>query len=80
MITPNIKDVKVLENYELLLIYENGEERLYDMKPNLQYECFEKLKDYKIFEKVHACGETIEWETGEDVCPEDMYFNSKKLK
>lgn len=78
--TLNIKDVKVLENYELLLIYENGEEKVYDMKKNLQYECFSKLKDYEYFKKVHPCGETIEWEEGEDVCPEDMYFNSKKVK
>lgn len=78
--TPNIKDVKILEKYELLLIYENGEEKTYDMEPNLQYECFSKLKDYEYFKKVHACGETIEWEDGEDVCPEDLYLNSKEVK
>ena len=73
-----IKDVKVLEEYKLLLIYENGEQRIYDMKPNLQYEAFKKLKDYELFKKVHAAGETIEWETGEDVSPESLYLNSIK--
>lgn len=80
MLPPRIKEVEVLENYELLLIYENGERRIYDMKPNLQYEAFYRLKDYKMFEKVHVAGETIEWETGEDVSPESLYLNSIKQK
>lgn len=78
MLPPRMKEVKVLEDYKLLLIYENNEQRVYDMKSNLQYEAFEKLKDYELFEKVHAAGETIEWETGEDVSPESLYLNSIK--
>lgn len=80
MLPPRIKEVEVLEDYKLLLIYENGEKRIYDMKPNLKYEAFQKLKDYKLFRKVHAEGETIEWETGEDVSPESLYINSVKEK
>lgn len=33
-----------------------------------------------MFEKVHAAGETIGWETGEDVSPESLYLNSVKQK
>jgi len=50
------------------------------MKPNLKYPAFERLKDYELFKKVYAAGETIEWETGEDVSPESLYLNSKKQK
>jgi len=78
MLPPRIKEVKVLEDYKLLLFYENNEQRVYDMKPNLQYEAFKKLKDYELFKKVHAAGETIEWETVEDVSPESLYLNSIK--
>ena len=80
MLPPRIKEVQVLEDYKLLLIYENEEHRIYDMKPNLQYEAFQRLKDYKLFRKVHAAGETIEWETGEDVSPESLYKYSIKQK
>ena len=79
MLTPIIKKVDVLKNYELILTYENGEKRLYDMKPNFKYEAFKKLMDYNIFKKVHPAGETIEWETGEDISPENLYFNSIKI-
>ncbi len=78
MLPPRIKEVRVLEDYNLLLIYENDEHRIYDMKPNLQYEAFKKLKDYELFKKVYAAGETIEWESGEDVSPENLYMNSVK--
>ncbi len=80
MLPPRIKEVEVLENYELLLIYENGEHRVYDMKPNLQYEAFNKLKDYEPFKKVRVAGETIEWETGENVSQESLYMNSIEKK
>lgn len=80
MLPPRIKEVKVLEDYELLLVYENGENRIYDMKPNLRYEAFSKLKDYEVFKKVHPAGETIEWETGEDVSPESLYLHSVEKK
>lgn len=79
MLTPIIKNVEVLENYELLLTYENGEKRIYDMKPNFRYEAFKELKNYELFKKVHPAGETIEWETGEDVSPESLYLNSVKV-
>lgn len=71
MLMPIIKDIEVLENYKILIKYENGKIKIYDMKPNLNYEAFKR---------VHPAGETIEWETGEDVNPEDLYFNSKEVK
>jgi len=37
------------------------------------------LENYDLFRKVHPAGETIEWETGEDVCPERLYFDSVKV-
>lgn len=32
MLTPRIEDVKVLEPYKVLLIFANGEKKVYDMK------------------------------------------------
>ena len=77
--TPIINEIEVLEDYKILLIYESGERKIYDMKPNLQYEMYKKLKDYELFKKVYSIGETIEWETGEDISPETLYLDSKSL-
>lgn len=80
MLTPLIKRIELLENYEILLFFENGEKKVYDMKKNFKYPVFEKLKDIKLFSKVKIKGETIQWETGEDINPDDLYFNSISLK
>lgn len=80
MLMPIIKDIEVLEDYKILIKYENGKIKIYDMKPNLNYEVFKNLKNYELFKKVHPASETIEWETGEDVNPEDLYYNSIEVK
>ena len=35
-------------------------------------------KDY--FKKVKPYNETVIWENGEDVCPEDLYYKSKTIE
>lgn len=77
--TPKISKVEVVENYKLILYFETGEKKLYDMKKNFKYECFKNLRNWEIFKTVKAVGETIEWETGEDINPEELYFNSKPM-
>lgn len=76
--TPDIVEVRALEQYCIYLKFINGEEKIYDMKElveNIKY--FSKLKNREYFEKVRPRGDTIEWENGEDVAPESLYFNSK---
>ena len=40
-----IKEVKPTANYQLLLTFENGEKRQFDMKPYLDFGIFQELKD-----------------------------------
>ena len=76
-ITPDIIKVKVLREYFIYLKFKTGEEKVYDMKKYIQEKkYYEKLKNRKYFEKVKPRGETIEWEEGEDVCPENLYYDS----
>lgn len=78
---PDIIEVKALEKYFIYLKFSNGEEKIYDMKEtieNIKY--FSKLKNRKYFENVKPRGDTIEWENGEDVAPENLYYNSVPAK
>lgn len=80
-ITPDIVSVKALENYSLYIIFETKEEKIYDMKDLIEkIEFYKKLKDREYFAKVRPRGETVEWEDGEDVCPENLYNNSISVK
>ena len=74
---PRVKEVKVLENYKLLLTFKNGEKRIYDAKKLLEYDFYKNLRDLKYFKEVKVVdGITIEWKSGEDVNPDNLYENS----
>ena len=75
---PKAIDVKPLKNYMLEIIFENGEKKKFDVKPYLKFKLFEKLKDKNEFKKVKIAGLSIEWENGADICPDELYNNSKK--
>jgi len=68
--------VKPLKNYLLYVLFENGEEKIYDMKNNFKYPFYQKLKDINNFKKVKISGINIAWETGEDIAPENLYIES----
>ena len=47
-----VKDVKALEDYQLLLKFENDEERVFDVKPYLEIGKLQELKDENLFKTV----------------------------
>ncbi len=75
-IVPNPIEIKVLENYKIWIKFKNGEEKIFDMKKYVDQKFYQKLKDKKYFEKVKIAGNTIEWENGEDIAPENLYYDS----
>jgi len=75
---PRPKEVKALQDYQLQVIYDNGEKRIYDMLNLLEMPFYKKLKNKSIFNTVKVSDITLEWETGQDICPEELYYNSKK--
>ena len=47
-----IKEVKPLDDYKLLITFENNEKKIKDMKPYLEQGVFSKLKNKDFFNKV----------------------------
>lgn len=75
--TPDIIDVKALKEYYIYIKFKNGEEKVYNMEELINnIKLFHKLKERKYFEDVHPRGDTVEWKNGEDVAPEDLYYDS----
>jgi len=80
MLQPNIINVIPLENYMLELQYENGEKRIFDVKPYMKGEWFGELKDISVFQTVKVAQNwTIEWSGGQDIEPKELYENSKLI-
>ncbi len=76
---PRAIDVKPLENYKLLIKFENGEEKIFDVKPYFGHKAFDELKEKNLFGTVKISGLSIEWVNGADICPDELYNNSKKV-
>lgn len=71
-----VKSVKPLLEYKLLLTFENNEQRIFDMSPYLDTGIFRELRDLTMFNSVHVCFDTIEWNNGADLCPETLNCQS----
>ena len=68
--------VKPLDDYKLLLRFDNKEERIFDVKPYLEDNYFSPLKSKVIFKTVRTNQLTIEWIGNIDICPDELYYNS----
>jgi len=76
-ITPDIIEVKALKKYLLYIKFEDGKEKIYDMNELIKNnKLYMELADINKFKKIKPLGETVIWENGMDVCPENLYFDS----
>lgn len=71
-----VKEVKPIENYKLILTFENNEVRLFDMNPYLDKGIFQELKNENIFNAVKVSFDSIEWPNEADIDPKTLYEDS----
>jgi len=76
MIRPKAVEVIVQPDYCLLIIFSNDEKRLFDVKPYFDFKPFIELKNPILFNTVKPAGLSIEWLHGQDICPDDLYYQS----
>jgi len=70
------RKVKTCPDYRLCITFDGGEKRIFDMTPYLEDKFFAPLKDVSKFERVRINPLTIEWDSGIDICPDELYHNS----
>ncbi len=73
---PTITAVEPMDNYLLLLTYDNGEKRVFDVKPYLELGIFQALKEKHVFNTVRVSFDSIEWSNHADLDPETLYETS----
>ncbi len=76
---PRPKEVTPLSGYRLQVTFDNGETRVFDMSPLLELPCYSRLKNLAIFNTAKARDITVEWVTGEDLCPDRLYHESRPV-
>ena len=56
---PRVKDVKSSVDYTLTILFDNGERKVFDVKPYLDKGIFRELKDPKVFNAVRPFWEAL---------------------
>lgn len=74
-----VKSVIALDKYLLRLEFENGEEKIFDMKPHLETGIFKMLQDEKLFKTAKVAFDTVEWANEADIDPETLYHEGVAL-
>ena len=77
---PSVSKVLPVENYTLIIEFDNGESGKLDMKPFLEFGVFQRLKDHNAFMRVRVAFDTIEWDSGVDLDPEFVYTKCRGIK
>ena len=76
MLRPKAISVIPCSDYLLLITFSNNEKRLFDVKPYLDFTPFNELRNITLFNTVKPAGLSVEWLHGQDICPDELYYNS----
>jgi hypothetical protein len=76
---PRVKSVTANDDYSLEIVFTSGEMGVYDCKPLLSFGVFSELKNKHYFHQARVEGGTVTWPNGQDICPDTLYEESRKL-
>ena len=76
MLRPTAISVTVQRDYILKVIFDNGETKIFDVKPYIKGSWYSQLKNFSYFSLAKADGFTVIWPDGQDICPDELYYNS----
>ena len=75
---PRVKAVRAGNDYQLELVFTNGETGWYDCRPLLEFGVFQELKDWNYFLQARVELGTVVWPHEQDICPDTLYLDSQK--
>lgn len=76
---PRAKKARALEGFKLEVEFTNGEVRLFDMAPLLNYPVYQPLKDPSYFGKVFVSQGIVQWPNEVDISPDTLYLDSQQV-
>jgi hypothetical protein len=76
---PYVKRVRPLDDYQLEVEFENGELRLFDMKPYLYRGVFARLQNRAAFQAARVVVGSVEWPGEVDLSYDTLYLESRPI-
>lgn len=77
---PYVKSIQFEDNYCLLLTFENGEKRIFDLKSHFDKPVFARLKNVAFFKTARVVSGSVEWQGEVDLSYDTLYLESKVIK
>jgi len=74
-----VSAVKATADFTLSLVFSNGEQRRFDMRPYLHYPVFRRLENPGFFSLARVDYGTVVWPGDIDIAPETLYEDSIPL-
>ncbi len=77
----DVISVRVLDGFQVHLVFQDGTEGVIDLEHHLQGPVFEPLHDPRFFRsvRVDAGAGTIVWPNGADIAPDTLYAEVKAV-
>jgi hypothetical protein len=73
----NISHCEAREDWTLDLVFEDGQRRIFDVKPLLDCEAFSELKDLGLFLAIQNRGYFVEWPNGADLSADTLCLEGR---
>jgi len=73
---PEAIEVIPNDDYTLTITFDNGEIRVFDMRPYLEEGIFTELKSIEYFKRAKIADMTVSWNNKQDICPDILYEDS----
>ena len=75
---PRVSKVSTTNDYQLNLLFSNGEQGVYDCSKLLNFGVFKELKNKHYFAQAKVIDGTVAWPHEQDICPDTLYLDSIK--
>lgn len=73
MLRPTAVQVEAICEYKILVEFDNGEKKCFDVEPYIKGEWYGQLRAFEYFKRVSTDGFTVVWPDGQDICPDELY-------
>ncbi len=77
---PRVLSVKPMHPFRLLLTFDSGEQRIFDVAPYLDIGIFKELTSDGLFYSARAVDGSVQWQNEADFCPDTLYLGSHPVK
>ena len=76
---PDVSHVPPLDDHRLEVMFENGEHRIFDVKPYLQRGVFVRLQNRAAFQAARVVAGSVEWPGEVDLSYDTLYLESRPI-